>query len=77
MDQLYKATIWTDYPFSWHENLWKNILKRFIWNHTDHIQHIGNLSFTIQIQYDILLFTGIYHQVFVIFTCVHLYKFLN
>jgi len=77
MDQLYKVAIWTVNPCSWHENLRQNILKTFIWNHTDSIQHMWNLNFTIQVRSDILLFTGIYCPVFVIFTCVHLYKFLN
>ena len=49
----------------------------FIWNHINRIQHIWNLSFTIQVHSDILLFSGIFGPVFVIFTCVHLYNFLN
>jgi len=55
MDQLYKPAIWTGWPCSWHENLRQNILKTFIWNHTNRI----------------------YWLVFVIFTGVHLYQFLN
>ena len=77
MDQLYKPAIWTGWPCSWHENLRQNILKTFIWNHTNRIPRIWNLSFTILVRSDILLFVGIYWLVFVIFTGVHLYQFLN
>jgi len=39
----------------------------FIQNHTNHILHIWNLNFNIQVCSDILLFAGIHQPIFVIF----------
>ena len=59
---------------------WTSLTKyseKLIWSHANRIPRVWILNVIIRVDSHMLMFTGIYQLVFVIFISLHLYKFLK